>query len=266
MQTNTDILPQWVTKQNDYFPVKDNQRYLSKSILEFLRLFRHFHVRKNEKITELRAGARFVLVIGLIVLLALSKNMFFFGIVLASFLSFLSFSKIDVLKKTLSTCTTTAFFTFLIMLPSYFLYHSTAFITITAKVFISTGILSLFALLTPWNKITGVFGRAKFSQFIVFILNLTISYILILGNIAHEMLFALKLRSVGKNKCKEKSFSGILGTVFLKSISLSEETRQSMECRLFSGKFEHPKSKINPLDFFPIIVLIFYIILFIYIL
>lgn len=254
-----------MTKQNEYIPQADKEGFLTKSILSFLRLFRHFHVEKNENISQSRAGNRLLLVLGLIILSALSKNLFFCTCVAAGFLLYLSFVKIDVLKRVLSTAATASIFTALIMLPSFFLYKSNSFIIISIKVFLSTGLLSLFALVTPWNKITGALRFVRFPGFLIFVLDLTIHYILILGNLAYEMLFALKLRSVGKNKSKEKSFSGILGTVFLKSIAYAEETQQAMECRLFNGNYISKNVEHKITDFISIFVLIFYIILFVFI-
>lgn len=259
------ILPSWMMNENNYKPKKDRNGFITKSILSFLNLFRHFHIEKNENISPLRAGNRLLLVLGLIILSALSKNLFFCGCIGAGFLLYLSMAKIDVIKRVLSTALTAAFFTLLVMLPAYFLYKSNAFIIITLKVFISAGLLSTLALITPWNKIISALNLIKVPGFIVFIFDLTIHYILILGNIAYEMLIALKLRSLGKNKTKNKSFSGIIGTVFLKSLVFAQETQQAMECRLFNGTYYSKKIKPEYKDFISIIILILYIILFVFV-
>ena len=146
------------------------------------------------------------------------------------------------------------------------LTKSNSIIFITVKVFLSTGILSLYANITPWNKITAALRFIKIPAFIIFLLDLTIHYILILGNLAYEMLFALKLRSVGKNLNKRNSFSGILGTVFLKSMEFSKETQQAMECRLFNGNYVFQKSKGKIKDLLPIFILIAYISLYAFVL
>ena len=262
-QKNDFQIPEWMKQQNDYSPAKDKDGFITRTMLSLLKLFRHFQIEKNENLSQAGAGFRTLFVLGIIFLTALSHNLFFCGTVAASFLLVLSFSKIEILKKVLATAITAALFTVLIMLPSFFLYKSMAVITITGKVFLSTGLLSLFALTTPWNKITSALSFIKIPGFIVFILDLTIHYILILGNVAYEMLFALKLRSVGKNKNKRESFSGILGSVFLKSIAVTQETQQAMECRLFNGTYYHTGTKFNIKDFLPLIVLILYIVLFI---
>ena len=264
MPQNNVTIPEWMKLQNDYSPKKDRDGFLTKTLLSFMRLFRFFNIEKNESHSIFRAGFRTLLVFGLIILSALSRNIFFCGTVAAGLLLYLSVSKLDVIKRVLGTAMTAAFFTALIMLPSFFIYNSNSVVTITFKVFLSTGILSLYSLVTPWNKITAALRFLKIPSFMIFILELTIHYIFILGNAAYDMLLALKLRSVGKNQNKEESFSGILGTVFLKSIAVTEETQQAMECRLYDGTYVQAKTKIKISDFLPILILIFYI--FIYVL
>lgn len=261
IQNKTEI-PEWMKAQNSYSPRKDKDGFLAKTMLNLFKLFRHFHVEKNEKLTPAAAGFRTLLVLGLIILCGISQNLFFCGLIAAGFLGFLCFSKIEILKRVISTALLASLLTALIMLPSFFIYKSRAVIIITLKVFLSTGILSLYSQITPWNKITAALRFIKIPGFVIFILDLTIHYILILGNAAYEMLFALKLRSVGKNLNKQKSFSGILGTIFLKSLAITEETQQAMECRLFDGKYNYSKTRIRLKDFLPFFVLILYIVLF----
>lgn len=231
------VIPEWMKEQNNYLPAKDKNGFLTKTILNLLKLFRHFHVTKNESISKKHAGFRTILMLGSVILTAVSHNLLITGFVAAGFLLFLCFSKVEVIKKVLSASFAAALFTAIIMLPSFFIYKSLSVVIITIKVFLSVGIVSFYSNVTPWNKITAALRVIKIPVFIIFIIDLTIHYILILGNVAYEMLFALKLRSVGKNKNKQKSFSGILGTVFLKSVSIAEETQQAMECRLFDGTY-----------------------------
>ena len=157
-------------KQNDYTPAADRNGFLTKTILSFLKLFRHFHVQKNENLSVRRAGLRTLLVLALIILISVSHNYFVCGTVTALFLICLCFTKTDVLKRILCTGLSAAFFTALVMLPAFFIYKSTAVITVSLKVFLSTGMLSLYAQVTPWNKITAALRSVRFSGFIIFIL------------------------------------------------------------------------------------------------
>ena len=62
-------------------------------------------------------------------------------------------------------------------------------------------------------------------------------YIVMLGDFTLNMLYALKLRSIGKNKRKYTSLSGIAGTMFLKSKEMAEDMVGAMECRGFTGEY-----------------------------
>ncbi len=257
------VIPDWMTEQKNYSPRADRNGFLAKTILGLAGLFRIFSMKKNESISTARAGFTAILVLGLIILSALSESMFFCGTILAGLLLYLCLSRIEVVKKVLATALASSILTVLIMLPAFFLYGSNSIFTIPMKVFLSVGILSLYSATTPWNRITGARGFFHLPSFVIFILELTLHYILILGNISHDMLIALKLRSVGKDNDKGKSFSGILGTVFLKSLSITEETQQAMECRLFDGTYSCRKSRIHVRDLIPIPVLMVYILLYI---
>ena len=65
-----------------------------------------------------------------------------------------------------------------------------------------------------------------------------IKYIVLLGEYALQMLYALKLRSVGKNKEKYGSIAGVGGSLFVKSRAMSQTMYQAMECRGFDGEYK----------------------------
>ena len=86
-----------------------------------------------------------------------------------------------------------------------------------------------------------------------------------LGDFILHMLYALKLRSVGVNKKKYVSLSGIAGTAFIKSKEMAEDMYQAMECRGFCGEYKRQKrSKFSLVDFVCVIFLIGTVVLFFY--
>ena len=256
-------IPEWMTKQNDYSPRKDRNGFLTKTILSLATLFNVFAMKKDESVTTARTVCRTILVLGLVILSALSRNILFCGTITVALLLTLCFSRIEVIKAVLKTSLASSFLTVLIMLPSLFIYGTNSVFVIPLKVFLSVGIISLYSAATPWNKITGALQMLHFPSFIIFIMELTIHYIFILGNIARDMMVALKLRSVGKNSSKTESLSGILGTLFLKSISMAQETQQAMECRLFDGTYTRQREGIRFSDLLPIAILMSFIFLYI---
>ncbi|MCJ7690687.1 MAG: energy-coupling factor transporter transmembrane protein EcfT, partial [Clostridiaceae bacterium] len=62
-------------------------------------------------------------------------------------------------------------------------------------------------------------------------------------------------RSVGKNKNKSTSASGIIGTMFIKSKEMAEDMYGAMECRGFTGEYKlHNKYKFRLNDALCIII------------
>ena len=56
------------------------------------------------------------------------------------------------------------------------------------------------------------------------------------------MLYAVQLKSIGRNREKATSLSGIVGTLFLRSRAMAEEMYAAMICRCFTGSYRKPLS------------------------
>ncbi|MBP5198350.1 MAG: hypothetical protein J6033_04785 [Lachnospiraceae bacterium] len=258
-------IPDWMMKKNEYVPTKDREGFLTKSLLGFLRLFRHFSMRGRGDISVAGAGTELVLTLGMIIMIAMTDSGVFLACAGAGILGVLSFSRIDIMKRALSTSLGVTAFTFVIMLPAFFLYKSLGFLVLSFKVFLSVTALSLLTSVIPWNRITAALRLFKMPNILIFVLDMTIHYILLLGNVAYDMLAALKLRSIGKNKDKVNSFSGILGTLFMKSVAMSKETEDALTCRLFEGRYDAAKTDFGIKDCIPLFTLIIFIILYIFV-
>ncbi|MCR5255254.1 MAG: energy-coupling factor transporter transmembrane protein EcfT [Acetatifactor sp.] len=258
-------MPDWMMQKNEYVPSKDREGFLTKSLLGFLRLFRHFSMRGNSDISVMAAGMGLILTLGLIILVALTDSLTYLACVGALVLAFLSFSKLEIMKRALGTSLSVMAFTFVIMLPSYFLYGSLSYIYIPVKVFLSVSMLSVYTSIVPWNRMTAALRLFGMPNILIFVLDMTIHYILILGNVAFDMLAALKLKSIGKNRDKVNSFSGISGTVFMKAVTMSKETEDALTCRLFDGKYDSKKERIVFADFIPLFILCIFIFLYIFV-
>jgi len=158
-----------------------------------------------------------------------------------------------------------AVFTFIIMLPALFWGNSYSSVIITAKVFATVMSVNILSHSTRWNSITSALKRFFVPDIFILILDITIKYIMMLGDFSLNMFYALKLRSVGKNKSKYASLSGIVGTMFLKSKDMAEDMYAAMECRGFTGEY-HTQSKFNFTfaDFLYIIINVLMILIFVY--
>lgn len=96
----------------------------------------------------------------------------------------------------------------------------------------------MLAQTIKWNSLTNAIKAFYVPDIFIFVLDITLPYIVLLGEYSINMLYALKLRSVGVNKEKSSSLAAIGGTIFLKSKEMADEMYQAMECRGFCGEYK----------------------------
>jgi cobalt/nickel transport system permease protein len=136
---------------------------------------------------------------------------------------------------------------------------------ITTKVFASITAMGLLSHATRWSSLTEALKRFHVPDIFILILDITIKYIYMLGEMSLNMLYALKLRSVGKNNKKYTALGGIAGTIFLQSKAMAEGMYQAMECRGFSGEYHiNSKSKFGWIDYTYILINIGFVMLYLY--
>ncbi len=261
----SSFLPEWMKEETHSVPVKGQDGFLTHSLLEFCRLFRKIDLNKRAADEKAHAGIKLLCALGMILLMALSPAFYFTLTVAAMFLLFLSMQQIEILKDVTENASAAAILSFLIMLPAYFLSGSMAFLTITVKVFLSVAMLSYVSVSSPWNQITASLNQIHIPSIVIFILDLTLRYIELLGRKAEEMLTALQLRNLSRSCDHQKSFSGILGTLFLKAADYGHQTSEAMECRLYNGTIcSQKREKLNRYDLMLLAVLLFCFFFFIY--
>lgn len=237
----TKPVPDWMKQKEDYTPCNDRDGFASKTLLKMMSMLARC---KNNNPVILSSVSPFVKIdftFGTILLLALSRNAFFSWCILAQTLVFLCFLPGKTLKTVIGTSVVSTICSILILLPAVFFGATHTMLTIACKVFISTAMIQLLAISTPWNQLTESLRFFCIPDIFIFTLDITLKYIVILGENCGNMLEALKLRSVGKNRKKSQAFSGILGVTFLKAKEMAGETYEAMQCRGFEGEYRRVK-------------------------
>ncbi|WP_196601857.1 energy-coupling factor transporter transmembrane component T family protein [Pectinatus frisingensis] len=230
-------MPAWLGNNDDYQPVNDNENFLSKTILSVI-----------TKLTALRenstahtdvfftASFKIFLTILLILFISLSHQLLFLSIVLSGFLIYLCSLTGCTILRILKSAAFAALFSLLIILPAA-LFERSSFFLLPFKVFLTTGAVTALALSTPFYSITKALGGLHIPGLFIMILDLTVKYIVLLGHTVQELLTALHLRSVGKNRQKYQSLGNILGMTFIKSQEYASATHDAMLCRCFTGEY-----------------------------
>lgn len=232
-------MPEWLLKDENYIPQPDKDTFINKSILSILGLLSRIRAQSEYKADRFGVNAVFkvVFTVLLVVLLSTSKSFMFVLIVGVYLLVILSLMDAKEIVRILKVSFAVAVFTFVVLLPSALWGNPYSCIMITSKVFATVAAVNLLSQSTRWNSITSALKRFFVPDIFILVLDITIKYIVLLGEFSLNMLYSLKLRSVGINKSKHTSLSGIAGTMFIKSKEMSEDMYAAMECRGFTGEY-----------------------------
>ncbi len=109
---------------------------------------------------------------------------------------------------------------------------------VVVKVIMSVTAVGIFNRRTQWNHVTAALRRFRVPGVVIFLIDITFRFIVLLGNLMTEMLTALQLRSVGRNRKKYDSVGGIMGTVFLRGSEMNREMYEAMQCRGFTDDYK----------------------------
>ena len=232
-------VPDWLLKDERYVPRSDREAFLNRSILSFLSVLSKGRPRggKEEGGSRMEPLVKVLAVFLVLLLVALSRNPLFLAMAGTGLLVVLALQSGERIAVVLKTSLAVGLFTVLILLPSAFWGPGSSLVMITAKVLVSVTAVKLVSATTEWASISGAFKRLGAPDLFILVFDIALKYITLLGEFALAMLYALKLRSVGRNVGKTASLSGIAGTLFLKSKEMAEEMYAAMECRGFTGEY-----------------------------
>jgi cobalt/nickel transport system permease protein len=260
-------MPEWLLKDENYIPQADKDTFVNKSILSLLSILSRFKTQSGYRVETFRVSAvlKVAFTIFLIVLLSLSRSFTFIIIVNVYLLLILSMMRTGEILKILRMSFIVAFFTFIILIPAAFWGNYYSMIMITPKVFATVMAVNILSHSTQWHSITSALKTFFVPDIFILVLDITIKYIMLLGEFSLNMLYSLKLRSVGKNRNKYASISGVAGTMFIKSKEMAEDMYTAMECRGYTGEYRvYTKTKFTYADFIYMMINIVIIFAFFY--
>lgn len=254
------LLPNWMCEAQPYKPSTDRDQFLRINTLKLTMLLARIKTQRgglhngiipclpDRILSRVDVGVRLGGIVVLILCMALASNLFFVYCMLAIVLVMLAFKPAEDLISILKPALGAGIFTALIMVPALFIGQPSSLIRLSLKVFLSVCLLTNLTHQSPWNKLVAGLRLYHVPHIVVFIFDLTIKYIVLLGEVAAGVLDALSLRSVGHNRHKSRSAAQVLGVTFLKAHDFGEELYDAMECRGFMGDYCVPKHSIKSLS------------------
>lgn len=231
-------IPAWAMKEEKYEPTRDRDYFISRSLLRVMRVLFSFQQQaRRPDGNRISAVAALCFLIGWLVLTVSAHRGAFLLCQLAFELLLLCLLDGRALRQLLGNALATSVFSAFLVLPAIWLGNGSNVLLIPCKTFLTVAALGLLTRFLPWNQLTAAMRVFHLPQVVIFIFDTTLRYIVLLGEIAGEMLTALKLRSIGHNPHKGRAISGILGVMFLRSREMSEEMYQAMVCRGYTGEY-----------------------------
>ena len=260
-------MPEWLLNDDNYIPKKDKGTFIRKSLLAILSLIARFRLQTEYKASKFAASAlvKFISLLLFIFFVSLAKSFSFIVIMDVGLLVAINFLSIDKIRYIIKISSVIGIFTFIILLPSIYMGYGNNTVVVTLKVLFSVTAANILASTTQWNELTGVLKIFRLPDIFIFVFDITLKYIMLLGELAVNMLYSLKLRSIGKSRDKVTALSGIIGTMFIMSKDMSEEMFGAMECRGFTGEYKaKSRFKLKGMDFIFILLDIIFILTYFY--
>jgi len=257
-------LPDWATKEEHYEPKADREAFISRSLLRVIGVLSVMELQSSDRAPKNFSPFAALGFAALLILLCASSHASAFLLcVLAMELVLLCLLPGEKIVVILRRSLPATLLGFILALPALWLNRGVLMMLLPAKTFLTVTALGLLTYFFPWHDLTAALRFFRLPEVVIFILDTTLRYIVLLGRQAHEILIALKIRSVGRNPQKGKAVAGVLGVTFLRSREMSEETYRAMCCRCFTGEYPRTRrEKFRPGDALLLLCACGYVLLF----
>jgi len=233
-------LADWLFEKDEYIPKEDKVKFIDKSIIGFLNilsLIKRKASLSNGYVYSLNPVIKLGFTILIIIFLSLSRSFLFVWTVNVYLFLLLSSLNGEEIKDILKVSLIVPIFTIIILIPSILMGNKLNSLLMLSKIIGTIIAINMISYTTRWTHLTKALKLMCIPDVFILVFDITLKYIYILGEFSLEMLYALKLRSVGSNNNKYGSITGVIGGLFLKSKDMAEEMYSAMECRGFSGEY-----------------------------
>lgn len=233
------MVPEWLSAKDNYIPKEEKNLYIEKSIFSLIKIISI--IRQNKKqdklVYSINPTLKVVSIIAIILCISISRSFPYLLIIDIYVLINLFFMEKKSRKRILFKSFIFPLVTLIGLMPSMFYGNMYNSLLIFQKLIITILLMNLLSHNTKWSEISKSLKVLFIPDIFIWIMDITIKYIVLLGEHSINLLFALKLRSIGITSNKYKSITGIMGNLFIKSYKMSEEMFHAMECRGFVGEY-----------------------------
>lgn len=235
------MIPEWMKKTEDYVPPADGGAFYYKTLKSLGNIMSRLRLESGrEGRFSLPAGVKLLLMIALIILVSVTQNDLVIMAVGAAALVRLALMPAEDISAVVKAVLVAVIMAAVIFAPAVImnpvrLWNS---IRVIVKILISVTLVGIFNRTTQWNHLTAALRKAHIPGTVIFIIDITFRYIVLLGNLMQDLLTAVSLRSIGRNDKKYNSVGGVMGVTFLRGTEMNKEMYEAMQCRGFTDDYE----------------------------
>lgn len=235
------MLPEWMMTDDKYTPQGGSSVFVSKTMAALGRTMARLRVQRgHEKRMHLPASVKIILLLLLIITVSVCRNtVVTLGIAAFVQIYLCTWSARDILSI-MRTSVFAGALALILFAPAMVMNPSGAAnnLIAVAKVFLSVEMVGIFNHTTQWNHMTAALRKLRVPGIVVFTIDITLKYIVLLGTLINDLLTSMMLRSVGRNHGRRSSLGGVMGVTFVRSSEMSKEMYQAMQCRGFTDDYK----------------------------
>lgn len=231
---------EWLFKEDEYTPKEDKDKFIDKSILGMISILSNIKRAEKDRyshIYSLNAAIKLSFTLLFLILISLSRSYIYIGVIDLYILVAISMLDVEDMKKVIGLSLIIPIFTLIMLIPSIIMGNVRNSLLIVIKVFSAVSLVNMLSYTTKWSNITKALKQLHIPDIFILTMEITIRYIYLLGDFSLNLLYALRLRSVGRNNKKYGSIAEIMGTLFIRSKNMGDEMYSAMECRGFTGEY-----------------------------
>ena len=238
MAASRNDIPPWLATPEQYRPGSDRDGFISRSLLSVSSMLAFFRLDDGRSSAlSPSAPAKLVICLACVLLTSLARNYLFVLVLLAALLLRCALLPRRALVRVASGAVAAAGLCLVVMLPAALVGQPRSALTLSTKALVCTGITLTMAVTTPVAELTASLRHLGVPGIVILTIDLALRSIVRLGETAAEVLAALSLRSVGRNRRKGASMAGVGGVVLIKAGKAAQDTYDAMRCRGFDGEY-----------------------------
>ena len=233
------MVPEWLSAKDNYIPKEEKNLYIEKSIFSLIKIISIIRQNKNQDklVYSINPTLKVISTILMILCVSISRSFIYILIIDIYVLINLFLMEKKSRKRILFKSLIFPLVTLIALIPSMFYGNIYNSLLLFQKLIITILLMNLLSHNTKWSEISKSLKLLFIPDIFIWIMDITIKYIVLLGEHSINLLYALKLRSIGITSNKYNSLTGIMGNLFIKSYKMSEEMFHAMECRGFVGEY-----------------------------